>query len=82
MEIMKGISMNTLQLKIDGMTCMGCVANVTRLLKSQTGVHDAIVTLAPGAASVNFDAAAVSETTLRENLKQALEDAGYDTAST
>lgn len=74
--------MDTINLHIEGMTCMGCVANVTRLLKSQPGVTDASVTLTPGAASVNYDAARVGAATLKENLKVALEDAGYGATAT
>ena len=69
--------MDTINLRIEGMTCMGCVASVTRLLKAQPGVRDADVTLTPGAARVNYDASKVSETSLKDNLKVALEDAGY-----
>lgn len=70
--------MDTINLRIEGMTCMGCVASVTRLLKAQPGVKDANVTLTPGTASVNYDAGKVSEASLKDTLKVALEDAGYE----
>jgi copper chaperone len=70
--------MDTINLRIEGMTCMGCVASVTRLLQAQPGVKDANVTLTPGAASVNYDAGKVSEASLKATLKVALEDAGYE----
>ena len=44
--------MTTTELAIEGMTCMGCVANVTRLLKNEKGVIDAEVTLKIGRAHV------------------------------
>ena len=39
------------------MTCGGCVASVTRVLKAVPGVADVAVTLTPGAAKVTFDPA-------------------------
>ena len=56
------------------MTCQGCVASVTRLLMAIPGVANADVVLQKKAATVNFD----STKTNRNELKQAIEDAGYD----
>lgn len=61
-------------LKIGGMTCMGCVGSVTRVLKSTPGVTDAQVTLKPGQAEIQYDAS----TTTVDKLKAVIEDAGYD----
>ena len=66
--------METTTLKIDGMTCGGCVASVTRVLRAVPGVSDATVTLTPGHATVIFDAAKTNVPALRE----AVEEAGYD----
>jgi copper chaperone len=66
--------METLTICIKGMTCMGCVASVTRVLKATPGVADARVTLQPAQAVVTYDAA----TTGPAQLKSAVEDAGYD----
>lgn len=66
--------METTTLKIDGMTCGGCVASVTRVLKAVPGVGDAAVTLTPGQATVTFDALQTNVPALRE----AVEGAGYD----
>jgi copper chaperone len=66
--------METTTLNIQGMTCMGCVGSVTRVLKAAPGVADASVTLDPPQARVQFDAA---RTNLAQ-LKAAVEDAGYD----
>lgn len=60
---------------IKGMTCMGCVSSVTRLLKATPGVTDAHVTLEPAQAKVNYDATLTSPA----QLKAAVEDAGYET---
>ncbi len=66
--------METTTLKISGMTCMGCVNSVTRVLKAAPGVADARVTLEPAQATVDYDAAQTSPAQLRH----AIEDAGYD----
>jgi copper chaperone len=68
--------METTTINIKGMTCMGCVNSVTRVLKATPGVNDAQVTLTPGEARVRYDPARVN--TLQ--LKAAVEDAGYEAA--
>ena len=69
--------METTTLKIDGMTCQGCVASVTRVLKAVNGVSDAQVSLEANEARVTYDAGKTSLLT----LSQAIEDAGYDVRS-
>lgn len=71
---LKDHNMATLTLQVDGMTCQGCVASVTRVLMDIPGVANADVVLQKKAATVNFD----STKTNRNELKQAIEDAGYD----
>ena len=66
--------METISLKVQGMTCGGCVASVTRVLKGIPGVSDVGVTLQPGVANVTFDPARTGSAALRA----AIEDAGYD----
>ncbi len=61
---------------ISGMTCMGCVASVKKVLTGMPGVSKAEVTLKPGQAQIEFD----SGKTGVAQLKQAVEDAGYDVA--
>lgn len=69
--------METVTLKVQGMTCQGCVASVTRVLKAVPGVRDVQVTLEPGTAKVSYDA---SQATVQA-LEAAIEDAGYDVAA-
>ena len=69
--------METTTLRIEGMTCGGCVASVTRVLKAVPGVAEADVTLQPGSATVTFDAARTDVPALRV----AIEDAGFDVAT-
>jgi copper chaperone len=66
--------METITMNVQGMSCGGCVASVTRVLKAVPGVTDVAVTLEPGAAKVTFDPAKTGAPALRS----AVEDAGYD----
>jgi copper chaperone len=68
--------LETISLKIGGMTCMGCVNSVTRMLKAAPGVTEAHITLDPPQALVQYDA----RLTGPAQLKRAVEDAGYDAA--
>jgi copper chaperone len=66
--------METITMNVQGMTCGGCVASVTRVLKAVPGVADVAVTLKPGSATVTFDPARTAAPALRT----AVEDAGFD----
>ena len=66
--------METITLKVEGMTCGGCVASVTRVLKATPGVNDAVVRLDGGSATVTYDPARTGVPA----LKSAIEGAGYD----
>lgn len=66
--------METITMNVQGMTCGGCVASVTRVLKAVPGVSDVAVTREPGTAKVTFDPAQTGTPALRA----AVEDAGYD----
>ena len=66
--------MATITLEVGGMSCQGCVQNVTRLLKATPGVTDARVQLSPGRAEVTFDPARTGVA----QLKDAINGAGYD----
>lgn len=61
-------------LTINGMTCSGCVNNVSRILQQITGVSSVQVDLATGQTQIQFDE---SQTQISE-LIEALEYAGYD----
>ena len=66
--------MRTETMKISGMTCGGCVSNVTTALNAVDGVKDVAVTLKPGAARIEFDESTTSPAQLRAAVKQA----GYE----
>lgn len=67
-------NMQTVTLKVSGMTCGGCVNSVTNLLKAISGVTDVTVTLTPGEASIQYD----EQLILPNQLISAIKDAGYD----
>jgi copper chaperone len=56
------------------MSCGGCSGKVTRTLNDLPGVAKAEVTLKPGQAVVEFDAAQVN----REGLLAAINDLGFE----
>ena len=68
--------METARIEVVGMSCEGCVASVTRVLKAVPGVVEVSVALSPGKATVGYDAARTDVAALRA----AIEDAGYDVA--
>ncbi len=68
--------METLDIKVGGMTCGGCVKSVTRVLSALPGVEKAEVDLARATATVRFDPAQLN----REKIVTAIENAGYEAA--
>ncbi len=61
-------------IKVAGMSCGGCVRNVTGVLRALAGVTEADVSLDDGHARVTFDPALLTV----EQLRQAVIDAGFD----
>ena len=68
--------METTVMKIGGMTCMGCVNSVKKVLHAIDGVQSAEVSLEQAQATVVFDAARARP----DQFKRAVEDAGFDAA--
>jgi len=66
--------METVTLKVGGMTCMGCVESVTRVLQAVQGVSEVDVSLEKAQARVEYDPARSN----REKLRAAVEGAGFD----
>lgn len=66
--------MNETTIKVEGMSCGGCVKNVTGVLKALSGVEDVQVSLEGASATVRHDPAKVSV----EALRAAVEGAGFD----
>ena len=66
--------MKTEVLNVSGMTCGGCVANVTRALSAVPGVSAVDVSLPKQVATVEFDEGRATVDTMRN----AVRTAGYD----
>lgn len=66
--------METVTLKVTGMTCMGCVSSVKRVLTGLDGVKAVDVSLDKAQATVQYDAAQANPA----QLKAAIEDAGFE----
>ena len=65
--------METVDLKVEGMDCQGCVKSVTRMLSGVAGVETVDVSLEQGRATVTYDPAK----TKIGDMKRAIERAGY-----
>ena len=63
-------------IQVSGMSCQGCVRNVTGALSAVAGVTAVEVSLERGEARVNFDPARTGVAALRA----AVEEAGFDAA--
>lgn len=68
--------METTVLKVNGMTCGGCVRSVKNVLESIHGVTSAEVSLEKAQATVTYDPAKADLSRIRE----AVTDAGYQVA--
>ena len=69
--------MSTVELKVEGMVCDGCVASVTRALQARDGVSGVSVSLQEGAVTIDFDPGTVA----LPDLTAAIEAAGFDVAA-
>jgi copper chaperone len=67
--------MATADIKIEGMTCEGCVKSVTRALQGVAGVERVDVSLMEGKAEVTYDPRKAAPA----DFKHAVERAGYET---
>ncbi len=65
--------METVELKVEGMDCDGCVKSVTRMLTGLAGVQQADVSLEQASAKVTYDPSKVDVA----QMKKAVERAGY-----
>ena len=61
-------------LKIDGMTCGGCVASISGALKARPGVSGVTASLEDAEVSIQYDPDAIQLAA----LEQAIKDAGFD----
>ncbi len=66
--------MESIVLKVSGMSCGGCVKSVTNVLQGLPGVAKAEVSLERGEARVDFEPGQVT----RDAMAQAVADAGFE----
>ena len=65
--------MDTVEIKVEGMDCDGCVKSVTRMLSAVPGVSSVDVSLAQARARVTYDPAKAG----LADFRRAVERAGY-----
>ena len=70
---METLDLKTIDLKVEGMDCQGCVKSVTRMLSGVAGVEKVDVSLEQGNAKVTYDPSKSSVA----DMKRAVERAGY-----
>ena len=69
--------MEKISLKVDGMTCGGCVKSIQNALSEQTGVNTANADLDSKTVEVEFDSSQIAAAA----IKDAIEAAGFDVIS-
>ena len=66
--------MQTAILNINGMTCMGCVTSIEKVLEKIAGVSDSDISLKKKQAKIQYD----PERTSINKLKEAIVGAGFE----
>ena len=66
--------MQTAILNINGMTCMGCVTSIKKVLEEIAGVSDSDISLKKKQAKIQYD----PEKTNINKLKEAIVEAGFE----
>ena len=66
--------MQTAILNINGMTCMGCVTSIEKVLEKIAGVSDSDISLKKKQAKIQYD----PERTSINKLKEAIVEAGFE----
>lgn len=66
--------MQTMKLKIEGMTCQGCVRSVQQALQHLPGVDKVMIDLAQGTATIDYQEGKLDP----QSCIQTIENAGFD----
>jgi len=69
--------MERITLRVEGMSCGGCVDSIQKALGAREGVDSAVADLDAKTVTVAYDAAVIQ----RDGLAQAIEDAGFEVAA-
>ena len=68
--------MERIELKVEGMTCGGCINSVQNALNQRNGIRSATADLDSGIVTVEFDSAIIQQPVIAE----AITEAGFDVA--
>jgi len=66
--------MEKITLKVEGMTCGGCVKSIANALNTYEGIGETNADLDAGTLSVEFDSALIQQPA----IERAITDAGFD----
>jgi copper chaperone len=66
--------MEKVELRVEGMTCGGCVKSIQNALNGRDGVSDATADLDTGTVSIDFDPNLIQQAA----LEKAIVDAGFE----
>jgi copper chaperone len=69
--------MANINLNVAGITCGGCEKSIRNALLEQTGVSEVTASHETGVVAINFDESKIRQ----QQLKQAIEGAGFDIAA-
>ena len=69
--------MEKVHLKVEGMTCNGCVQSIQKALTSRDGIETASANLDTGMVAVEFDGNIIDQSV----IEKAIKDAGFDVAA-
>ena len=69
--------MKSATIKVEGMTCGGCVKSIENALFEQAGIQKVAADLDAGTVAVDFDANVIQVAA----IEQAIEKAGFDVAA-
>jgi len=69
--------MESVTLKVTGMTCGGCASSIKNALNSHDGVNSSAAQVDAGTVTIEFDPAVIQQPA----LEQAIVDAGFDIAA-
>ena len=69
--------MERVEIRVDGMTCGGCVKSIQNALNNRDGVASAAADLDSSVVAVEFDAAVIQ----KDAIEQAIVDAGFSVAA-
>ncbi len=74
-SVAAGLSVKTITLPVEGMSCSSCVSNVKKTVKSLAGVQDVAVNLEKRQATITY----VQEKISPEQISKAINGQGYKT---